>query len=139
MRERPDQYRPFDEPTVRGWFVEALRRSDCTAWLAILDGSVAGYLLTFVQSRAATPFTPARTWLELDQIGVDPALRRRGVGTALLSHSVLAARAGGHPQLELTTLGFNLGAQALFRKLGFSVKSMRLELSSHSELAPASD
>lgn len=133
VRKRPDQYHPLVGEAIAAWFRQTLAKPECLTWLGFIDGSAVGYVLTLVHTREATPFTPARSWLEFEQVGVDPRVHNQGVGTALLSHAIAAARADGHTQIELATWGFNLAGQALFRKVGFTTKNLRLELTLHTE------
>lgn len=128
--QRPDQFVPVAPLALAAWFRELLPRPSCHAWLAASNSIVVGYLLSMHNSREATPFSPPRTWLELDQIGVDGAYRNQGVGTALLLHAVAFARANQIQQVELVTWAFNTSAQSLFRKLGFVPKLSRFELPS---------
>ena len=66
-----------------------------------------------------------------EDLVVHPAHRRRGIGTALLGFVIAEARRRGLLRLTLLTDMQNCGAQALYRKLGFtesSMKPMRLRL-----------
>jgi ribosomal protein S18 acetylase RimI-like enzyme len=54
----------------------------------------------FVHERAGNPFRRARRWCEIDQIAVDPAWRRRGVGRALMSAALEDVDARGLPAFE---------------------------------------
>ena len=66
-----------------------------------------------------------------EDLVVHPAHRRRGIGTALLGFVIGEARRRGLLRLTLLTDMQNRGAQALYRKLGFtesSMKPMRLRL-----------
>jgi GNAT superfamily N-acetyltransferase len=56
---------------------------------------------------------------ELQDVSVLPAHRRRGVGTALTRAAEQEALARGHGVLTLTVGVGNVGAQALYRRLGY--------------------
>lgn len=60
-----------------------------------------------------------------EDLVVHPDYRGRGIGTALLAHVVERARTDGILRLTLLTDGDNERAQALYRKLGFTVSAMR--------------
>jgi GNAT superfamily N-acetyltransferase len=139
VRQRPDQYQPLTGRAIETWFRETLAKPQCVTWLGLSAGRAVGYVLTLVYTRGATPFSPARSWLEFDQVAVDPSVQNQGFGTALLSHALDAARATGHTQVELTTWGFNHAGQALFRKAGFTTKNLRLELALPAEPIVAKD
>lgn len=75
----------------------------------------------FRYSRAAArvdPQPPARAWY-VDALAVDPAWRRRGIATALLTDADAQARADGWPTIALDAEIDNLGAQALYAAAGF--------------------
>ncbi|HSX61011.1 MAG TPA: N-acetyltransferase [Tahibacter sp.] len=53
---------------------------------------------------------------------VDPALQGRGIGRALVAHSIDAARGAGFTAMQFNyVVSTNLAAVALYRKLGFAV------------------
>ncbi len=64
------------------------------AFAAMLDGRMVGTALVFPEARGGSP--AGHQW-RLVALAVDPAYRRRGVGTGLLAECVRhAARAGGN-------------------------------------------
>lgn len=130
LDQRPDQFAPATPSDVTAWFRGLLPQAHCSAWIAECDALVVGYLLGLVHSRAATPFSPPRSWFEVDQLAVDPTYRNRGVGSALLAQAITSARENQIGNVELTTWAFNAPAESLFAKLGFVRKHVRLELSS---------
>ena len=68
----------------------------------------------------------------LEDVVVLPAYRRKGVASALLQHVLGAARGQGVTRTTLLTDRENVGAQALYRTLGFvasTMTTMRLRLS----------
>jgi len=58
-------------------------------------------------------------------LGVDPAQRRHGIGTALLRALLDALLARGARAVTLEVRAGNLGAQALYRAEGFAVEGRR--------------
>ena len=56
-------------------------------------------------------------WIE--DVVVDAAVRRRGVGEALLEEALRIARCEGVERLQLTSSPSREAARALYRKLGF--------------------
>lgn len=58
-------------------------------------------------------------------VAVDPALRRKGYGEAVVRSLLTMARERGCRQVSLEVRESNLGAIALYRKLGFSVAGFR--------------
>ena len=55
----------------------------------------------------------------LAELYVQPAHRRRGVGLALMTAALDAARAGGADHIEVATSEDDVGARALYERFGF--------------------
>ena len=64
----------------------------------------------------------------IEDVVVDPAYRRCGVGEALVRHIVAVARALGLSRLELNALNDNIPARRLYEKIGFKTDSVVYEL-----------
>jgi GNAT superfamily N-acetyltransferase len=124
---RPDYFMPRRVEDVSAWFREQLDHLSTAAWIA-QEGDVAvGYLLMFVHERAEDPFRHARRWCEIDQIAVDPAWRRRGIGTALMIAALDEASARGLRDVELSSWAFNSDAHAMFQRFGFEPRLVTFE------------
>jgi ribosomal protein S18 acetylase RimI-like enzyme len=80
------------------------------AFIAEYQGRPAGYLTCHVAG-------PGQG--QIDLIGVDPALRGRGLGWLLLDHSVLWLLAHGGEHVTVVTQGTNIQAQQMYQKVGF--------------------
>jgi GNAT superfamily N-acetyltransferase len=75
-------------------------------WVAAVDG---------VEVGTATLVTYGAAFSWIGMVLVDPAYRRRGIGTALLHTAIAAARARGVPRLDATPQGAPLYAGLGFR------------------------
>src|SRR5262245_51534411 len=124
-RERPEVFKPVDLPGLERWFADALASGSARIWIAHVGEKPVGYAVVVEQRRADTVFTYARRWLEVEQIGVDPAYRRRGIARDLFRHVTEAAIADGVSEIELNTWSFNSAAQLAFERLGFVAKNLR--------------
>jgi GNAT superfamily N-acetyltransferase len=82
--------------------------------LAEVDGVAVGFALFF--STYST--WRGRTGLHLEDLFVDEAHRRRGVGRALVGRLAALARERGCARLELAVLDWNAPAIAFYRALG---------------------
>jgi GNAT superfamily N-acetyltransferase len=127
VEARRDIFHPVRSEDMVAWFTDLLANPSVRVWVA-KDDAVVGYAVVRVRETEASPFCPARTWWELDEIGVDAAHRRRGVARALVERIVAEARPAGLPALELNCWSFNLAAQQAFASLGFTPMTTRLEL-----------
>jgi len=89
---------------------EYLDRPDHAAWLAYVDGRVAGQLLVHENWNRF-----AIVW----DIAVDPPYRRLGIGRRLLAQAVGWARERGMPGVMLETQNNNVAACRLYESCGF--------------------
>jgi ribosomal-protein-alanine N-acetyltransferase len=95
-------------------------------FIAEVDSEPAGYAYAEIVQLSETPMRHAWKEVHLHHISVRPAYRRNGVASALLD-AVRAA--GGENGIGLVTLQvwtFNEGAQAFFRRQGFTPYMARL-------------
>ena len=63
----------------------------------------------------------------IEELVVDQAVRRQGVGRALIQAALDWAQAQGFSEVEVSTDADNLAAQAFYRKLGFESVALLLE------------
>jgi len=94
---------------------ELARRPTACVLLAWAEARAVGLLIAFegFSTFAAKPL------LNLHDIYVDPAYRRRGVGKLLLAHAEAIALQRGCCKLTLEVLSGNTTAQAAYREFGF--------------------
>ena len=86
---------------------------DAGLWfLAFADGALAGAALNFYDERSST------AWV--DHLGVRRAFRKRGIGLALLLHSLNVFHRRGYPLVRLSVDSHSLThAPRLYEKAGF--------------------
>lgn len=68
---------------------------------------------------------PGRDELFIQKVGVSPEMRGRGLGTALISERIAAAREKGFRRCVLDVAATNPGAQRLYERMGFEVTGER--------------
>ena len=119
LKEHPDAFTSsFDEEAARPLAATEARLSPQSAgvmWGAFLDGALVGAV-------GLLPGDRAKIRHKADVFGmyVLPEYGGRGVGTALLSHLINAARSElGLEQLTLTVTDSNAVARTLYAKTGF--------------------
>jgi mycothiol synthase len=120
----PDFYEAYtaafrERPGFPGWsfeqWVSDLVDEDLNSEESVLarglDGAPLGFVLV------------ARDWIE--QLGVVPGSRRRGLGAALVGRAARSIAGTGAPYVWLNVGENNSGAQALYRQLGFGLYGRR--------------
>jgi GNAT superfamily N-acetyltransferase len=122
---RPAVFNPVDADGARRFFHFYLAEALGPVLLAEVDGAPAGYVVVRRQSSPGNIFAKERRWLEIDQLAVGPAFRRRGVGRALVDRVAAIAAEGGFGELELNTWAFNTEAHAFFERVGFSPRTLK--------------
>ena len=104
----------FDHPWSEGEMAETLMQP-AVFGLAVEDETLAGFVLCRAMAGEAEVLT----------IAVDPAARRQGVGAALMTAAIGAARALGAESLFLEVAVDNTAATHLYQGLGFSQAGTR--------------
>ncbi len=128
-RQLPDRFKPPDPaafaPIVRAWLTE----DDRTWFVAELQGGEpVGYALAVRRERSENLLTRRLILVELEQIAVDPAVRRQGVGAALAREVIDHARRLGVRAVELSVHGFNAEAHGFFTAIGFKNVMLRMSV-----------
>ncbi len=82
--------------------------------VALLDGDPIGFVTTYMPKDDLT-------WIDL--VWVDPAHRRKGLGSEMMRIAVLHARKVA-PAVGLGTMTMNLPMQELVKKMGFTAEGI---------------
>ena len=85
-----------------------------------IAGAPVGYIWFDVQTRPASPFSPARRRLYVHHLSVAPDARRRGVAAALIAHAEAYAEGEDLDEIALSHWAANTGAQQFFAAQGFT-------------------
>ena len=121
-----------------GWIAERLDAEPyANAWVAVVDGKVAGFLSVRRLAKDPKPPVPEAPAFfapifELEALAGDsgyvnvlavaPAMRGQGVGTRLLA---FAERYAGPVGMSLVVSDTNLGARRLYERVGYRVTARR--------------
>ncbi len=115
-----------DAPTWRAWFTGTRAFRPDLSVLALVDGAVAGYVLTYVYD-ADTRATGVEQ-AHLGQLGVLRPARGRGIASAAIVAALQAAAAAGCDTAGLQVDTENpTGAFGLYRRLGFTPVRTRVQ------------
>jgi ribosomal protein S18 acetylase RimI-like enzyme len=118
-----DAYRQFYEQAqdltlAREFLRERLEREQSVIFLALgADGSAVGFTQLYPSFSSAS----ARRIFILNDLFVDPAMRRSGVGQQLLVAAAEFGRGAGAARLTLSTAHANSAAQALYEAQGWQL------------------
>lgn len=122
---RPDIYKPCDAVLPHGAFLADVAQRHLV--VAELDRAVVG-LLAFRRRHVASDTQVTRDVLFIDTIAVDEAYRGRGIGRRLLDFAKELAREERLDGVELQVNARNAAAYAIYRRCGFTEKSINMEL-----------
>lgn len=98
-------------------FREVIRRSDARVWVAEFDGSVAGFLTMFVNSR--DPVLAKPHGAEIPRIYLLPMARGQGLGRRLFESAVDQARSEGMDHVWLDVMASADWAIGAYQRWGF--------------------
>lgn len=115
-----DAYRQFykapsDIEASRQFIVERLKKDESVIFLA-MDGQ---HAIGFVQLYPLFASVALQSLWLLNDLFVDPAMRKQGVGEALMKHAEQFAMETGSRGLFLRTATDNFPAQKLYEKCGW--------------------
>jgi ribosomal protein S18 acetylase RimI-like enzyme len=117
-----DQYRQFyqqpgDPALARTFITRRFERGESMLLVAEADGTG---VIGFCQLYPSFCSVVAGPILVLYDLFVEPALRRRGAGRALLQAAAEYARDTGAVRMELATAKTNVAAQSVYESLGWA-------------------
>jgi GNAT superfamily N-acetyltransferase len=115
-----DAYRRFyrlpGEPErIRRFLLDRFQHNQSVIFVAVRDAAAVGFTQLYPSFSSGAL---ARIYI-LNDLFVDPAARRAGVGAALLQGAADYARSVGAVRLVLSTELTNLAAQSLYEKMGW--------------------
>lgn len=121
---RPDIYTMPREMYTRERMEADIQRN--ALWVDRRNGAVAGYARLQVRT-AEAPGLKWRRILLVDELCVSEALRGRGIGTEMMEEIHALAKELGCTDIQLSVQPENEAAFALYRKCGFTVRSLSMQ------------
>lgn len=122
---RPDIYQPCEPALPEAAFLEEVAGE--TFFVAELDGEVVG-ILSCMRHRVGSDRQVTRDVLFIDTMAVDEKRRRCGVGRQMFDFIREYAREKGFDSVELQVNARNTAAYEMYRRCGFTEKSINMEL-----------
>ena len=105
----------FSVPWPRSVLLNFITEEDRICTVAEADGRIGGYICTL----------SVLDEYHIGSIAAEPALRGRGIGTALVADLIGRARRNGGQYIFLEVRESNAAARALYAKLGFAEVAKR--------------
>ena len=125
--KRPDIFRRGSRKYTDEELSALLRDESYRIFVADEDGEVAGYIFTIIEETKDSGSLNDRKNLYIDDLCVDTAYQKRGVGTLLLNRARSEAKSLGCQSITLNVWELNDGARIFYEKAGFSVMKTVLE------------
>jgi len=123
----PQLFPPVTGPIrSRDYVARQLADPNVRYLVAELAGRIVGLLLAIHHDVPSTPWFHARRYVEVQDLTVDSAARRRGVGRLLIDATEAWARERGATSIDLTVIEANENALRFYERLGFSTRSRRM-------------
>ena len=122
---RPDIYKPNKEMLSKTAFEESVNNG--TFYVAEYDGEVVG-ILEMIFRHIETPAHVTRDIIVIDAIAVDEKNRGKGIGHQLLDFVRKIKKNKGYDAIELQVNARNVAAHEMYKKYGFTEKSVNMEL-----------
>ena len=129
-RERPDRFRPTDQPArSRRLYDTHLADPNQALFVAEVDGEVVGLVRVQAFERPEIADVPAlapRRYAMVQELVVARTHQRCGIATSLMTEAHRWAGDRGLTQIGLSVYEFNQPALRLYQKLGYAPDSRRL-------------
>ncbi|MCJ7550036.1 MAG: GNAT family N-acetyltransferase [Anaerolineae bacterium] len=103
-----------------------LAESGTTVFLALVDGTAAGYAYVSIVRRPETSYRYAMAMCTIQHISVDEDFQGLGVGRALIQAAKDLAISEGISCVDLVVWAFNEHARTFFESQGFEVLNLRM-------------
>ena len=140
-RVRPDLFRAPEGPRRElAWVQSLIDDPDSDILVAdAVPGRLSGLAVVQLETPPEVPFRIQHPFVQIHNLVVAAADRRRGVGAALINACADWSRARGIEVVELKMLEFNQGARRFYEAMGFVTArrwmSLKLDHSAPSALA----
>ena len=111
-------------PADRGFFGAEYAPDQFLVAVSSLRGSAASQIAGYIRLVKRTPLLSNAHVREIQGLAVDPALRNRGIGRALIDAACERASSQGARRITLRVLSSNASARRLYASAGFTVEGV---------------
>ncbi|MBQ6066606.1 MAG: GNAT family N-acetyltransferase [Clostridia bacterium] len=125
---RPDIFKPGFSQELQDYIFTVWNDTDREIVVCERDGAIGGFAALHRIAKPENPYMRERTYLDIDEFGVDEACRREGVGTELMDFIRRYAKEQGYRRIELNMWEFNQDALAFYEAVGFTTYRRYMEL-----------
>ncbi|CAM2905369.1 GNAT family N-acetyltransferase [Paenibacillus sediminis] len=126
---RPDIYKHTDTPIEITAFKEMLKSEDHLIFVAenAHTGKICAYAILRIVSIFNSPILQERKMLFMNEIAVDKAVRRQGIGKRLFQYIIDIGKELKADSIDLSVANFNIEATTFYTQLGMNIRSTRME------------
>ena len=125
---RPAHFKPGFGPELQARLFEAFDSDRFGVIVAAEGAEILGFAVVQYVHRPEGPYTLPLDFYHVEEFGVDPVHRRRGIATALVAYMKADAKARDFTRLDLDVWAFNDSALAFYEAAGFTTYRRYMEL-----------
>lgn len=125
---RPDMFKAGFPSEVSDFLQTIFEADDRQIIIAEVNNQIVAFACLAEIESPATPYRPARRFLEVDEFGVDESTQRQGVGRKLFEKIRCIAMEKGFNRIELNMWEFNEDALKFYEAIGFNTYRRYMEM-----------
>ena len=125
---RPDVFKPGFPAELSNYVYTIFNDPDQKIALYERDGKIIAFAVLKRHFKPESPFSFARSFLDIDEICVDIEYRRQGIATEMMDFIRGYAKNEGFDKIELNMWEFNSGALSFYEKNGFKTYRRIMEM-----------
>lgn len=124
---RPDTFRQEFSAELANRFDEFLTAPDYEV-VVCENGGIVGFAVMKKVCLPQSPYCNERSYLLVEELGVDDGSRRAGIGSQLMQFVKDYAKSNGYSRVQLDVWAFNASAEEFYRSHGFETYRNYMEI-----------
>ena len=125
---RPGTFKAGFSEELRNYIIKAFHDPQKRIVVCEKDGRICAFAALLHTVRPESAHRMEMRFLEINELGVDEAYRRQGIGTELIAFIRNYAEQSGYDRMELNMWEFNEGALKFYEAVGFSTYRRYMEM-----------